>query len=536
MMLIQNLKLKIYILTIIFCGFFGVAEKSEAANWYVDKDATGANDGLVWTSAWESFSDINWNYMQPGDTVYISGGFAEKIYTEKWTVGKSGTLANPIVIRPGQEAGHNGKVIFDYDQYGDEGSGYGITISYRSYVTFDGNVNGNNHLIIKNLRNILDRTNALCMAGYGDGASNPMRSIIIDHVDFENCNMGLRVWNFAENFEVKNSNFYQIRGDAAVAIFGSMDSFWDANLVHDNYIELLFNNIEPPGVLFSYAGPDGIQSSSGISVYNNIVKVNRTSEYTSTQHPDDMQITGNYVKVYNNDFINVGDSVFDFDTYSNTTPHDILIYNNTFRIVDNIDSYPEYIRMYSNSGNVLSFSNIKIFNNTFVDNNNFFLPIRMSFGGANPVISGFEIKNNIFYNMGSSDSRQVIVVPTSSGISGGSFAFEKNLYFTSGGAPYISFDGINYNISEWISSHEPTGITEAPTFVQYAPFDIDNNFHLASSDTAAKDSGVDLSVYFTTDKVSVSRPQGSAWDIGAYEYIESGDTIAPSAPGGLSVN
>jgi hypothetical protein len=33
----------------------------------------------------------------------------------------------------------------------------------------------------------------------------------------------------------------------------------------------------------------------------------------------------------------------------------------------------------------------------------------------------------------------------------------------------------------------------------------------------AKDAGVSLSSYFTTDKDGVTRPQGSAWNIGAYE-------------------
>lgn len=41
------------------------------------------------------------------------------------------------------------------------------------------------------------------------------------------------------------------------------------------------------------------------------------------------------------------------------------------------------------------------------------------------------------------------------------------------------------------------------------------------------------------DRDSTPRPQGSAWDIGAYEYVSGdggGDTIPPSAPSGLSVN
>lgn len=50
------------------------------------------------------------------------------------------------------------------------------------------------------------------------------------------------------------------------------------------------------------------------------------------------------------------------------------------------------------------------------------------------------------------------------------------------------------------------------------------------------DAGSNLSAYFTTDYSGISRPQGPAWDIGAYEFVPGGDTTAPAAPSGLSVN
>ena len=49
---------------------------------YVDKNASGQNNGTSWRNAWESFSDIEWDQIQPGDTIFISGGKDSTIYYE----------------------------------------------------------------------------------------------------------------------------------------------------------------------------------------------------------------------------------------------------------------------------------------------------------------------------------------------------------------------------------------------------------------------------------------------------------------------
>jgi hypothetical protein len=61
------------------------------------------------------------------------------------------------------------------------------------------------------------------------------------------------------------------------------------------------------------------------------------------------------------------------------------------------------------------------------------------------------------------------------------------------------------------------------------------DFHLTSN-SPAKDTGVNLSLTgFSNDKDGVSRPQGSSWDIGAYEYYEYGDSLHPNPPGNLRI-
>ncbi|MDP2904816.1 MAG: choice-of-anchor Q domain-containing protein, partial [Candidatus Omnitrophota bacterium] len=57
----------------------------------------------------------------------------------------------------------------------------------------------------------------------------------------------------------------------------------------------------------------------------------------------------------------------------------------------------------------------------------------------------------------------------------------------------------------------------------------------------AKDSGLNLSALFTSDFNLASRPQGSAWDIGAYEYVQnlsgdvSGDGVITTYDAGLAL-
>jgi Calx-beta domain len=50
------------------------------------------------------------------------------------------------------------------------------------------------------------------------------------------------------------------------------------------------------------------------------------------------------------------------------------------------------------------------------------------------------------------------------------------------------------------------------------------NFRLTSNATGAINTGVSLSSMFTTDADGAARPQGSAWDLGAYEF---GGTVTP---------
>jgi Secretion system C-terminal sorting domain/Right handed beta helix region len=127
------MKLRFY-LSIITAIIWVAFSFSQAKVHYIDKNASGNNDGTSWLNAWQSFAGINWNSIGAGDTIYISGGTSSTIYTETLDVSKSGSSDNPIVITKGTDAGHNGNVIID-----GEGTRYnGINISGINYITVKG--------------------------------------------------------------------------------------------------------------------------------------------------------------------------------------------------------------------------------------------------------------------------------------------------------------------------------------------------------------------------------------------------------------
>jgi hypothetical protein len=91
--------------------------------WYVDNAVASSGNGQSWATAWNSFSNIQWSSVKPGDGVFISGGSTSKTYTATsnglLTISASGTASAPIFIRPGQDAGHNGVVILDGNGHSD---------------------------------------------------------------------------------------------------------------------------------------------------------------------------------------------------------------------------------------------------------------------------------------------------------------------------------------------------------------------------------------------------------------------------------
>jgi parallel beta-helix repeat protein len=84
--------------------------------------AAGNNtDGKSWATAWNSLNQVNWSIVQPGATIYLSGGTSGLTYNGGIRISKSGTASKYITIDTGANspspAGHNGTVTIEGGDY-----------------------------------------------------------------------------------------------------------------------------------------------------------------------------------------------------------------------------------------------------------------------------------------------------------------------------------------------------------------------------------------------------------------------------------
>jgi hypothetical protein len=138
-----------------------------------------------------------------------------------------------------------------------------------------------------------------------------------------------------------------------------------------------------------------------------------------------------------------------------------------------------------------------------------------------------QLYNNTLYNCGYSGGGG----PTSGCFTNGNVNLVNNICVQPANFNY--FDGVSqFACSDNLFSGAgvpPSGCTTgainvSPVFNNLSLFD----FHLTAL-SPAKDAGVTMSS-LKMDRDGVSRPQGSAYDIGAYEFFAGGSTVQPPNP------
>jgi len=173
----------------------------------------------------------------------------------------------------------------------------------------------------------------------------------------------------------------------------------------------------------------------------------------------------------------------------------------------------------------------RVYNNTSYQNGGGELIMPSSSAKFSPL----EIKDNVFYARSGSYALQN---STANRIT----SHSNNCYYRSGGGTVVTNGGTSYSTSS-IKNWESSGIATDPLFENtgslptafagtYGKDLKPNTSGLCIKTTSpAKDKGCSLTSTYNTSINSLKRPQGSAWDMGAYEVGSASAPTDPSEPG-----
>jgi len=469
-------------------GFLLLAAPACGGNWYVDAAAAAGGNGRSWKSAWNGFAAVVWGPggVQAGDTLFISGGVSGRIYREALVVGASGAPGRPIVIRPGQDAGHDGAVVFD----GENRTPNLLQIHSRNHIHVDGHSGEK--------RNFLFR-NAPMHGKFSLIDASSVTGVKILNCEVSGSPTGISLL-FGTDCEVAGNYVHDITWEAGIDMDGSFGD-WDGNLVHDNHIQI---NVPADG---SGEGADGVQCTSGISIFNNLIEGAAGGRVIAGQHPDGVQASGNYVRIHGNTIRDMPNACISGD-YS--SPHDgiLWIFNNVCHYTN--PAWKGYVRFvdYNVLPGVKVLDQVRIYNNTVVD---VFGHQAVFFHIHAPTtrIMNSAVVNNIFFNSGNRNA-EVIRFDAGAYTCGADLLVDNNLIEpgTSGGRQ-VMCNGVKYE-----QPRDPEG---RPSFQRYSERGRDNSFRLADEDRNARGRGLNLSSFFSRDREGKQRPASGAWSLGAYE-------------------
>lgn len=531
-----------YLLSFLF------AARLFAASWYVDPLASGAANGTSWASAWTNPTNVVWASVNPGDTIYVSGGTTSQTYTDPLYIMKSGTAGNYITVKIGQEAGHNGVAIFN---------GTGIT-HYNSdpeWLRIDGGRSvsfaapTNHQQVIKGGTAITNNIGFRFkdIIGNQDSDASPVLFYFrkANHINYK----WIEVSGMTNN---GSFSFHDSRGTVAYGTFDNgeltTNVVFEYMYCHDNGGQVFswggqtptgFGDAEFRFLYLPFNSEDHFETSGGVSIHDSVIGPCNGNSI----HNDHLQFTGSYIKVYNNDIRESANSVMRVQTLgSDSITHDVWFFNNL--VTEKIGRAPfggtviEPICFVNfdplHPASIVTYSNIIFANNLF-------------YNSVTNTISAPEISRNptMYWSKGYPDVTQAVVKAclfvnnlfidkekgvgfatiTNSGNLDGYNSFTTNDFVMN----YNTFAATNTFRNNPIQvtyrdlvTNAPLGPyaflnrTNYPLFVDKA----NDNFELLPSDNAVN-SGFDVTSYFNFDALNRPRKVGSAVDRGPLEQQET---------------
>jgi PKD repeat protein len=480
---------------------FRVASSSHAAAWYVDNSlSSSANVGTNWANAWTNLNLASG--VNPGDTVYISGGNVSQTYwltNTTWQL-VSGTNNAPVTYRVGQDSGYNGTVVLN------GGSMEANAINGTpGWVTINGGYNGQNHLVVSNF---------ICGSFYLNGCSNVVLQYVTVYGAIQLLSpIAVEIGNLV-HYPPPGATKESATIPAAIspayysAYYAAMagnTSYTASLFIHDSTIYVLRDGTTT-GEGDICVGTDFDHSTLSNCYFASIVN----PAYNGGKHQEALQFgADNFLRMMDCTVVNM-EYAGAFGGPTSTSVHDLQFFNNVFYYTDplftNGSAAVDIIIGEGGATNLIY--NVLVANNTFADAN-----YGLQIGPYDQIgsYSNVVVVNNLCTN---NSQAGISCVTTNAGpLTNAIVCF----YNKAGG-----------NTVTPVNLAGPSTSGEA-TFVSYTPYAANNDFHLAANDTGATGNGTNWpSACFGADKDGNPRPASGPWDIGAYQYSTNG--VAPTPP------
>ena len=495
-----------------------------AAEWYVDGRAPGPErTGRSWAQAWATPAAIDWDAVQPGDIIYLSGGtYADRIVTTR-----SGRPDAPITIKVSQEPGHN---VHPTEPAGPAVVVPGVSLG-GDWVTVDGAKDDDFAARVKatvDVARIKDNLNLKSTAGlnvWGTATGIKFRWMEVTTPD-EREAWGVRFNpndGDVDHNELAYLWIHETGGDG-VHLSQNANSKFDALVVRHCLIERTRD--------------DGLEVAAGTTLHTSIVRdvwddtpLPEDPSRRYRGHPDAVQSTGNHIRVYNNVFRDWVSATLRIQGVGAEFSA-IQIYGNLLYAEDrhNVTTAVELAwYAWKNEVPMSTWHGFVFANNTIVDTGNGALVFAKRDKMVREVnVRDVRLQNNVFFNM-----RQ-----WSFGLKGGGangwhataddYGFEDNIVARAGeqapdGTAHaigIDFAGASYPHAEAFNdaTKYDRNSSTAPRFADAARHDYRLLAPRGGSDLSALDlPGLDV------DLAGNRRGADGVWDVGAFEFVD-GDT------------